>query len=114
MAYIRLKTTTIWLDATKLILRETFLDSRFQKTNLIYISLNVLIVRVTTKQTVTTVLSRSMDSIMIDIIRSLKSLEKSKLTQFAQVQVGQSNDFAQLKNLFIECSQEPTPHEPHP
>ena len=72
-------------NTIKLILKLTLLNLKPQKKNHVIIYSNILIVKVTTKQIATTILSRSIGLTETNITRNHRNSKKSELIQFAQV-----------------------------
>jgi len=73
ISHIRSKIIEIWLSVVKLISRQTLFNLKPLKTNLVRISLNVLIAKMIIKQTATTVLSGNTSSTTIDIMKSSRN-----------------------------------------
>ena len=92
----------IWPNVAKLTLKQTYLNSKPWKKNLVCIHSNISTAKITTKWAVTIVCSGNIDLILTSTVRSLRSFKKSKLIQFTQVWVGQNNKFKKPQNLFVK------------
>jgi len=113
ISHIRSKIIETWLSVVKPISRQTLFNLKLLKTNLVHISLNVLIAEMIIKQTATTVLSGNTGSTTIDIMKSSRNSKKLESIQFTQVWVGPNNNFTQSQDFFAKHLQEPSSSRYH-
>jgi len=79
MSHIKSKIIETWLSIVKPISRQTPFNLKLLKTNLVCISLNVLIAKMIIKKTAITILSENTGSTTIDIMKSSRNSKKLEL-----------------------------------
>ena len=84
MVSIKSNIIGIWYSVIRPTSKQTFLDLKLRKKNLIFIYSSILTTKMNIKQTAIVIYSRNINLTKNNILRSLKSSKKLKQTQFAQ------------------------------